>query len=383
MKLPALQRRTLALVAVVVPLVAMLAYVAMRSGPLAPVAVTVEPVASMAIRPSLFGIGTVEARYAYPVGPTTAGRVKQLSVDVGDSVRAGQLLAEMDPVDLDDRQHAQEAALKRAGAVVQEATARQAYAATQADRYQQLFASRNTSEELLLAKQQELAITEAALAAARQDQSRLQSERDALRAQRGNLRLLAPSDGIITGRNAEPGTTVVAGQAVVELINPQSLWINARFDQSGADGLAANLPARIVLRSRSGSGLSGRVLRVEPTADAVTEEIMAKVVFDTIPTPLPPLGELAEVTIDLPALPAMPVIPNAALQRQGSQPGVWQVRDDSLHFVPVKLGRSDLDGHVQVLDGLQAGDRIVVYSEKPLTAGSKIRLVDRIPGVAP
>ena len=168
MKLPALQRRTLALVAVVVPLVAMLAYVAMRSGPLAPVAVTVEPVASMAIRPSLFGIGTVEARYAYPVGPTSAGRVKQLYVDVGDSVRAGQLLAEMDPVDLDDRQHAQEAALKRAGAVVQEATARQAYAATQADRYQQLFASRNTSEELLLAKQQEVAITEASVAAARQ-----------------------------------------------------------------------------------------------------------------------------------------------------------------------------------------------------------------------
>jgi HlyD family secretion protein len=51
--------------------------------------------------------------------------------------------------------------------------------------------------------------------------------------------------------------------------------------------------------------------------------------------------------------------------------------------VPVKLGRADLDGQVQVLQGLKAGDAIVLHSEKALTARSRIQVVDHIPGVAP
>lgn len=380
MSIRPLQRRTLALIAVVAPLAALLAYVAVRSGPLAPVAVAEAKVESRAIRPALFGIGTVEARYTYKIGPTAAGRVKRLDVHVGDRVKARQVLGEMDPVDLDDRIRSQEAALKRAEAALREATARQAYADAQARRYEQLFVARSTSEEVLTTKRQELLVADAALAAAREDLARVRSDLEGLRAQRGNLQLVAPVDGIVTLRDDDPGTTVVAGQAVVEMIDPRSLWINVRFDQVNASGLNADLPARIVLRSRNGQSQQGRMLRVEPKADAVTEEALAKVTFDEIPTPLPPIGELAEVTVDLPPLPAAPVIPNAAVQRQGERIGVWQIADGEPSFVPVKLGRADLDGHVQVIEGLKPDDRIVAYSEKALGAKSRIRVVDRIAG---
>ncbi len=382
MKSLPLQRRTVALIAVIVPLVALLLYVALRSGPLAPVAVTVDRVESRAIRPALFGVGTVEARYTYKIGPTFAGRVKRLDVHVGDRVTAGQVLGDMDPVDIDDRVRAQEAALKRNEAVLREATVRQAYAATQARRYEQLLAARSTSEEILATKRQELQIAEAALAAARSDLARARSDREGLLAQRGNLRLIAPVDGIVALRDADPGTTIVAGQAVVEVIDPKSLWVNVRFDQISATGLAAGLPARIVLRSRSGQLLDGRVLRVEPMADAVTEETLAKVVFTQFPEPLPPIGELTEVTLDLPALPAAPVIPNAAVRRDGDQVGVWRITDGAPRFIRVKLGRSDLDGHVQVVEGLKTGDRIVVYSEKALGPRSRVHVVEHIPGTS-
>ena len=380
MKTLPLQRRTLALIAVIVPLLALLVYVALRSGPLAPVAVTEAKVESRAISPALFGVGTVEARYTYKIGPTFAGRVKRLDVHVGDHVRAGQLLGEMDPVDLDDRVRSQEAALKRAEAALREGTARQTYAETQARRYEELYAARSTSEEVLVTKRQELQIADAALAAAREDLARARSDREGLVAQRGNLRLIAPVDGVVALRDADPGTTIVAGQAVVEVIDPKSLWVNVRFDQISAAGLAADLPARIALRSRSGQTLKGRVLRVEPKADVVTEETLAKVIFDKVPVPLPPIGELAEVTIDLPALPAAPLIPNAAVQRDGDQVGVWQITDGEPSFIPVKLGRTDLDGHVQVVEGIKEGDRIVVYSEKALGPHSRIHVVERIPG---
>ena len=376
-----IQRRTLLLLLVLLPLLALFIYVALRSGPLAPVPVTITTVEKRSIAPALFGIGTVESRYTYKIGPTFAGRIKHLDVQVGDQIKAGQVLGEMDPVDLDQRIRAQEAALKRAEAQLREARTRQAYAQTEAKRYKELLAARATSEEILAGKNNELNIAGASLNAAREETVRIRAEREALIAQLKNLSLIAPVDGLVTLRNADPGTTLVAGQAVVELIDPQSLWVNVRFDQIQVQGLRANLPAQIVLRTQVGE-LSGRVLRVEPLADAVTEEMLAKVAFDQIPEPLPALGELAEVTVALPALAAFPVIPNAAIQRIDGRLGVWQITEGDLHFTSVILGAADLEGQVQVLEGLDIGDQVVLYSAKALTPRSRIDVVDHIPGVA-
>jgi len=381
MKSLPLQGRTLMLLVVLLPLLALFIYVALRSGPLAPVPVTVAIVEKRSITPALFGIGTVEAQYTYKIGPTFAGRVKRLDVHVGDLVRTGQVLGEMDPVDLDERIRAQEAALKRAKALLSEAQSRQVYAQTQARRYEQLLAVRSTSEEIVATKKHELQVTEAGLNAAREELARGQADREALVAQRNNLKLVAPVDGLVTVRDADPGTTVVAGQAVVELIDPKSLWINVRFDQIHTRGLAANLPAKIVLRSQAVELLTGRVLRIDPLADAVTEETLAKVEFNHLPEPLPPVGELAEVTVALPTLPAAPVILNAAIQRIDGKLGVWQVMNDDLHFTPVLLGAADLDGHVQIREGLKVGDQIVVYSVKALKARTRINVVEHLPGV--
>ncbi len=381
-KLP-FQKRTLALFAIIVPLLVLFVYVALYSGPLAPISVVLTTVENKSIAPALFGIGTVEARYTYKIGPTYPGRVKLLKVDVGDQVRAGQNLGEMDPVDLDERIRAQAAAMKRANAQLREAQARKNYAQAQALRYEQLLKVRSTSEEILAAKRQDLLVAQAALTAAREEVSRLRADLNALKAQHRNLALIAPADGLVVSRDAEPGNTVVAGQSVVELIDPNALWVNVRFDQIRAHGLAANLPAQIVLRSQADKVLTGRVLRIEPLADAVTEETLAKVVFDHIPDPMPPIGELAEVTVILPPLAAGPVIPNAAIRRLDGKLGVWQVVSRKLRYTPVSLGISDLEGRVQVLKGLKVGDRIVAYSEDSLNKHKRIHVVDHIPGVTP
>ncbi len=382
MKYLPVQGRTLALVLILLPLFVLFVYVALRSGPLAPVPVTVATVENRTISPALFGIGTVESRYTYKIGPTFAGRIKQLTVQVNDSVEAGQILGEMDPVDLDEKISAQEAAIRRSEAQLVESQARRNFAKAQTQRYEQLLAARSTSEEIVATKKQEYLIAEANLKAAGEDVARVRVEGEALQAQMSNLALVAPAAGLIAARNADPGTTVVAGQAVVELIDPETLWINVRFDQIHARGLTAGLPAQIILRTQTGK-LTGRVMRVEPLADAVTEEMLAKVVFDLIPNPLPPVGELAEVTVTLPTLPAGPAIPNAAIQRIAEEMGVWRIRDGHPHFTPVHLGTADLDGYVQVKQGLSVGDEIVVYSTKTLTPRSSVDVVEHIPGAAP
>lgn len=397
MKFLSMNRRIVALLAVIVPLLALMVYVALRSGPLAPIPVTVTVVADRAITPSLFGIGTVESRYTYRIGPTAAGRIKQVTVQVGDRVHKGQLLGEMDPVDLDDRIAAQDAALRRAESVVQaseaqvrEASARKGYAENQANRYEQLLQARSVSEEVVETKRQDRHVAEAGFAAARanldatrQELARVRSDREGLIQQRINLRLIAPVGGLVAARNADPGTTVVAGQSVVEVIDPVSLWIHVRFDQLRVSGLRAGLPAQIVLRSQEGKRLAGRVLRVEPMADAVTEETLAKVTFAALPKRLPSIGELAEVTVALSALPAAPVVPNASVQRVDGRLGVWLLDADRLRFAPVKVGGIDLDGLTQIHDGLKLGDHVVVYSQRALNSRSRIKVVERLEGVAP
>ncbi|MDP3079345.1 MAG: biotin/lipoyl-binding protein, partial [Brevundimonas sp.] len=207
-------RRTWMLIAVLASLGVAFAYVALRSGPLAPVSITLATVDERAISPSLFGIGAVEARYTHRVGPTTAGRVRTLLVDVGDHVVAGQPLAEIDPIDLDERIAAQQGAEGRAAALertaqaqLADAEARARLARTQAGRTEQLLDGGWVSQAAVDTRRQELQVAQAGSAAARanlaaatQDRGRAGAESAALVRQRSNLRLVAPADGLVVRR---------------------------------------------------------------------------------------------------------------------------------------------------------------------------------------
>lgn len=392
MKALSIRNRSLILFGVLASLLAAFVWVVLRSGPLAPVPVTVTTVRNAALSPSLFGLGTVEARYVHRIGPTAAGRVDWIGVDVGDRVRAGQIIGGMEPVDLDDRLKAQTATSRRAEATVRameaqvrDAEAKYLHAASQAQRYHALLGTGAVSREEGDLKQRERTVAEAGLESARaslraalEDQSRLESERDGVQRQRSHLQLISPVDGLVTAREVEPGTTVVAGQSVLQVIDPSALWVDVRFDQISATGLRSALPAQIVLRSRVGEIFTGRVLRIEPLADAITEELRAKVVFDSHPDPLPPLGELAEVTVSLPPGPEGPVVPNASVQRVDGHLGVWLVTEKRLRFVPVEVGGTDLEGRVRILKGLEGGQVVVQYAHRALTAHSRVTIVERI-----
>jgi len=223
----------------------------------------------------------------------------------------------------------------------------------------------------------QLAAAESALASARLDIARFDAEREGVKQQRMNIRLEAPADGVVTARDAEPGSTVIAGQAVFKLQEPNSLWVSVRLDQGRSAGLRLGLPAVIALRSNPGNTLAGKVVRIEPVSDSVTEERIAQVAFDNLP-PGVSSGEMAEVTLHPPTLKDALLIPNASLRYRGAQAGVWLRVDGKLRFTPVKVGAAGLDGKVQILEGLKAGDEIVVYSERELKDDSRIKVVSSL-----
>jgi HlyD family secretion protein len=386
-----LLKRRLIMGAIALALIGGMAYVSLRTGPLAPIKVTVASPTEGTLNPSIFGIGTVEARRSWMVGPTVAGRVLNVKVDVGDSVKAGQLLAEMDPVDFSQRLTALDASLARAGsaqsaaqAQLLDAKARGALAAATTQRNQEMarqnFISPGALDSVLQAQASANAAVQAAqanLAGAGQDLTRLKAERAALAQQRDNVRLFAPADAVVTTRDAEAGSTVVAGQPVLRLMDPASLWVRMRVDQGRSAGLVTGLKASIVLRSRPQNPLGGQVARVELLADSVTEERLAQVAFDAPPAGVS-IGEMAEVTLQLPATAPALLLPNAAMQHQKGQSGVWRIKDGKPEFAPVQFGTQSLDGQMQVLKGLDKNDRVVIYSQKALSSGARISVVETL-----
>jgi HlyD family secretion protein len=389
MSLP--HKRTLVIGGIALAFLGAFGTIVATQGPLAPVKVTVEHAAEARLERALFGIATIEARRSHSIGPTLAGRVAKVLVDQGDAVKAGQLLGEMEPVDLDARLAAGAAAaasaaqrVQAAEAALTEAGSRAQLAKNSADRYADLRKKNFVSQEAADAKAHEAAAAQAvrqsaaaALAAAKEDVRRAQSDATGAGKNRDNLRLVSPVDGIVTARLAEPGSTVVAGQAVLQVIDPSSLWLRVRIDQGRSQGLAVGLPAEITLRSRPGEKFGGRVERVDWVGDAVTEERIANVIFDNAPAGIA-IGELAEVTLRLPTIEKALAIPAAALQRQGSQSGVWRPADGKAQFSPITAGTISADGRVEVRQGLAVGDAVIVHSSKALAEGGRIKAVDAL-----
>jgi len=383
--------RKVALVAAGIGGALLFAWLATSQGPLAPAKVTVAKVEQGPLVASTFGIGTVEARRSYALGPTLASRVARVLVDQGDGVKAGQLLAELDPVDLEDRVASGNLAAERAASTIRAAEAQLAetqsraqLALASARRSAELRAQGFVSQEATDAKGHEANAAKAAvdaaaaqLAAARRDRERALSDVAGVGKLRAQARLVSPVDGVVSARLVEPGTTIVAGQAVVQVIDPATLWIKARIDQGQAGGVRVGQPAEIVLRSEAKRAYRGQVERVDWVSDAVTEERIVNVGFAARPEGIS-VGELVEVTIHTAELANVRSVPAAAVKRLDRQDGVWQASGGRVAFRPVKVGITTLEGRSQIVDGLNVGDEVVVHSEQALRPDSKVKVVPSI-----
>lgn len=378
------RKQGIALAALV--LVAVSAIIVLRGGGPGAVQVSAAHVVRGELKPTLFGIGVVEARRNILVGPTVAGRVAKVHVEQGAEVEAGTLLAEMDPIDLNERLSASRQAMLRAQSAIaasqaqaEEAASRKATADASAKRYASLRERGFVSTEAERSKGHEARAAEAAWRASQAnigvsgaDAARLNAEAAALEKQLANTRLFAPVAGLVITRDVEPGSTAVAGQSVVRLAEKDSLWLRVRIDQGRSAGLAIGLPASIKLRSRPGERFSGQLARIEQLSDAVTEERLVMVAFDQPPVGLT-LNEMAEVTLTLPARSNALTLPPAALVRQNGQTGVFAVADGRARFVTVNVGIRTENG-VEILDGLSEGASVVTQKARPLTDGDRLRV---------
>lgn len=365
------------------------AWVVLTQGPLAPVKVTVEKIQVGTLANGVFGIGTVRARHGFNLAPTMTSRVKRVLVDQGDTVVAGQVLAEMDPVDLDEKFTGSERVVQKtanailaAEAQTSEAESRLKTIAATLARYEELRGRGFVSQEMYDTKLHEknaavsaLAAASANLATAREEHARAQADMRGIGKARAQTRLISPTNGVVVARLAEPGSTVVGGQVVLQVVDPKSLWIETRVAQHQAGQVRVGQEAEVVLRSRPHAPLAGKVARVDMVSDAVTEERIVNVAVAAVDVSI---GEYAEVTFKLPQLNDTRSVPTAAVKRIDRQTGVWVLQDGQVVFKPVKVGATTMEGRTQILDGMGNDESVIVYSQQPLRAGIKVRVVSEL-----
>ena len=350
------------------------------SGPPAPVAAvrpvfvtTVTPAASAQTRSFT---AVVRARVETDLGFRTGGKVVDRLIEIGDTVKAGQVLARLDPADY-------QLAVSAATDQVQAASVDAQQAASDEARLRRLLADGSVG-----AADHERQKARADAAAARLDQARRQL--DLARNREGYATLVAPYAGVVTALRFERGQVVAEGQPVLSLARDGEREIVAELPEEWVGRVRtlaatatpwhdakndAKAPLPLVLRELSPlASAQGRTFRVRYAAVPESRAQVAAL----------PLGSTMQLNLSgPPSGPATTAVPVTALVKASASAGVWVIdaKGSGLVFTPVQVVAID-DAWVHVT-GLAGGSRVVSVGAQKLDAGITVRAIERAPEAAP
>ena len=300
--------------------------------------------------------GEVRARVETTLGFRIAGKIVERRVDAGTAVKAGQVLARLDPAD--------------AGLQVTQAEAQRALAAAELARYRDLKAKNYISASALDARETAFMAAEAQAALARN--------------QAAYTSLMADRAGVIGQVLAEPGQVVSAGQAVFRLAPDGEREIAIALPEGELAGFKLGQAAEVTFWATPGAAakpLTGRLREISPVADPVTRTYAARISLKDA-DPLLPLGMSATVRFPsgTPGATRL-IVPLTAIFQQGNQPAVWRIMpsgtpggDSTVALQAVSVVEFTDSGAV-VGGGLASGEQIVAAGVNLLTAGEKVRVV--------
>ena len=270
--------------------------------------------------------GEVRGKYESNLAFQAGGKIVSRSVNLGDTVHAGQVLMELDPKDI-----------------------RQSYDADQAA-YQAALSNYNLAKENY-ARYSRLYEQNAVSAMAR-DQYRTQ---------------LDAADATLN----EIGQVVGAGTPVVTIVRDGSREIQIYVPENRLGQIRPNQPAKITFWALNDSVASGHISEIAPMADPVTRTYKVRVAVDTMPEAVK-LGMTAKVTLQN-GTENVIAIPSGAVYQTGEQPQVWVIRDKKATLVNVKTAGYE-GSNVIIAGGLANGDVVVTGGVNKLAEGQEVRL---------
>jgi len=332
----------------------------------APAAPEVRPVRVMTIEEraaagSVGLTGTVQAQTEINASFRIDGRLVERVVNVGDTVRPGQLIARLDPQN-------EESALQAARAQLGAARAQQAEARNNFARMRDLVVENAVSQA---SYEQAESLMKTADAAVQTAQSQVNLAQNRL----GYTRLLSSVAGVVAAQGAEPGEVVGAGRMIVQIAKDGSRDAVFDFPARAKDEALENPNITVALTMEPTVTAAGRVREVSPRADPVTGTFRIRVQLLDAP-PAMRLGSTVTARVKRNAASGY-VIPASALVRSDRQPAVWIFDAKTQTVSPRTVEVQEFDpGRVVVGSGLKEGDLIVTAGVQVLHEGQKVRRLE-------
>jgi len=297
------------------------------------------------IAPSAVRTGSLRAQREVQILSQEEGRIVALPYFAGDVVRRGDLLLQLDD------------ALLAAELRKSEAQRRQM--------------------ELDLGRLERLIrnqlITEEELARARTALDIALAEEQLLRTRLGHARILAPFDGVVSLRRAEPGDVVPRFTHVLTLTDLTSLVTTTSVSELLLPSLATGDNVRIHIDALGGEAHAGRILRIHPAIDPATRQGVVEVALDPVPAGARP-GQLCRVQFT--GRPqSRRVIPFAALRRDNSGEFVFSIDSENRAQRSAVVSGMQLGEDVELLSGPETGSVVITKGFLGLTAGIKVKTV--------
>jgi multidrug efflux system membrane fusion protein len=304
--------------------------------------------------------GEVRARYETDLAFRVAGRVQTRRVEVGSQVKAGQVIATLEPQDYT-------LAVNAARAQLAAAESQAKLAQQDAQRYGELRAQNFISRAELDRRQ-----TAAETAQAQVRQLRAEVARQTN--QQAYTQLTAPHAGVVTAIDFEAGQVVAAGQKVAQLARSGDLEVRIDVPENALDTLRAAKELNIRLWSAPDVRYAGRLRELSPMADAASRTYGARVSI-LKPDAAVKLGMTATVDVGSAAVPGLSVA-QTALFRVNGQPQVWVVDRKTQKVAARKIQLGALIGdRAEVISGLTSGEWVVTAGVHKVAPGQQVRLV--------
>lgn len=304
--------------------------------------------------------GAVHGRYESNLAFQVGGKINARFVNLGDRVKAGQILMTLDPKDVSQNVEATNAALAAA-------VSNQRLAQANAERYRQLYAQGAASKLALDNYNTQLDAANAALRQA-------QAQANAAGNQLDYTQLKSDADGVVAALTGEVGMVTGAGAVMATVVRDNEQEIRINVPESTLGKLKIGQEANVSFWALEGTTVKGHIRDIGSMADASTKTYRVNVALCAMP-PEVKLGMTAKVSFADSNASTSIILPASAIYKTGDKTQVWLVKDKHVALQPVNVAQYK-GNDVEISSGLKNGDVVVTAGISKLIPQQEVSLLE-------
>ena len=320
---------------------------------------------------NLRSTGTVHARETAVLSAQVMGRIQQVLVHEGDSVRAGQTLVVLDDAALRSALEQAQAGLKAAQNAQAAAQTNAALATSTLNRYKQLESEKSVSPQEMDEVSQRAEAAEANLEAVRAQTDEARDQVNGAHTMLGYTHLAAPFSGIVTARMVDPGTMAAPGVPLIQVDQAGALQLQASVDESAIGAIHKGMRVQVAIDGAGSTSLTGTVAEIVPAADPSSHSFLVKIDLPSSTQLRAGMYGTAEFANG--ARQAI-LIPRSAVVMRGSLACAYVLDGQGiaqLRYLTLGTGQGNL---VEVLSGISSGEKLVDAPSDRDLAGKRIEV---------